>query len=646
LSKKMSEVKGTADKEIQLDDRISGQKNLIEKLAALLLVSFAAGNLLILASYPIKPWVHLPLALGIATLLIMMKDKIAFDGGRSYLRLAFNILIVIFVVSALWYYSAFYQKLIMRPAMPKDLDIIFAAMLTIGCLEASRRANGAGLTVVAGVFLLYAFFGHHLPGAFGHAYFRPSRVLMNLFSDTGIFSSPLEVSATFVFLFILFGEFLNHFGGGDAFITLATGVAGQYRGGPAKVAVLSSALFGTIAGSSIANVAATGSFTIPLMKKIGYRPAFAGGVEAAASSGGQIMPPVMGSTAFILAEIVGVGYSTVAFKSIVPALLYFFAIFVMVDCEAVRLNLRGLPKEELPSLTYTLLKKWPYLLPIVVVFIALLVMKVSTNRAALMGIATTLIVPLVARGGHITRKNFIQALKSGADSSLGIISSCAVAGMIIGCLALTGLGIKIGNMLLFLSGGHTFPLLVAAMILSIILGMGLPTAPAYIVASSVVGPALVKVGIPMFNAHLFILYFAVLAMVTPPVALASYTAAGIAGAKASEVGWEGIKMTFAGFVVPYMFIYGPALLLEGSATIISITILTASLGVVFLGTSIQGYLFGSLGLFQRIMLFSASLCLIFSGLLTDLIGFGIALSALLFFKNQRERLLAFLSRRK
>lgn len=325
--------------------------------------------------------------------------------------------------------------------------------------------------------------------------------------DTGIFGSTLEAACSYVFLFIIFGGFLSGFGGGDVFIELANGLAGRYRGGPAKVAVLSSALLGTIVGNAIANVATTGSFTIPLMKKVGYRPAFAGAVEAAASTGGQIMPPVMGAVAFVMAEMVGLQYSRIALAAAIPAVLYFFSVLIMVDCEAARYGLNGEDPARLPNVRMLLRRKWAYLFPIVVIFVALLGFGVSTSRAALLGIATTLIIPFVARGTDISLKKCIDALAVSGRDILSIIAACAVAGIIIGVLGLTGLGSKIGMLMMAVAHGNLLIMLIASMIFSIILGMGMPTVAAYIVAASVVAPPLVQAGLPMLPRASFHLLF-------------------------------------------------------------------------------------------------------------------------------------------
>jgi len=617
------------------DVETSGKRALGPRLSALVVVlglCYAAFNLIHLLIHSFGPWVHLSVNLCFASILILITYRSLFERRRR-LAAVVDVTLILMAVSTTLYYATQYNEMIFRQGSASTmLDIVFASFLVLVSFEITRRASGAALSIVALVFLLYALLGKYIPGYLGHGGFSYERVMAYLYSDTGIFGSALSAASSYVFLFILFGSFLEKMGGGQVFIDLATGIAGHARGGPAKVAVIASALFGTISGSSVANVAGTGTFTIPLMKKIGYKPHFAGAVEAAASSGGQIMPPVMGSTAFILAEIVGITYASLALKSFIPALLYFLSILIMVDLEAVRTNLKGLDKSSLPDSKKILREKWIFFLPIVTIFITLLVFKTSTSRAAALGIAATLLGPLFfPKVQKLTAKKLLDATYGGSIGVLNIIASCTSAGIIIGVLAMTGLGLKIGTLLVRLSQGSLFLMLLASMFLTIILGMGLPTAAAYIVAASVVGPALTQAGVPMFTAHLFILYFAVTAMVTPPVALASYTAAGIAGCSASKVGWTGLKLSIAGFIVPFMFVYGPGMILEGSPYDIVYSIVCSLVGIVLLAIAVEGYAYfvGKLNAIQRAMILAASLCIMMPGYVTDAIGVALAIVAYL-----------------
>jgi TRAP transporter 4TM/12TM fusion protein len=450
-----------------------------------------------------------------------------------------------------------------------------------------------------------------------------------IFGEEGIFGSALSATVTFVFLFCLFGSFLQNFDGGQFFIDLATCSAGKYRGGPAKVAVIASAFFGTISGSAIANVATTGTFTIPLMKKTGYKPEFAGAVEAVASTGGQIMPPVMGATAFLMSEITGIPYFSICIAAVIPALLYFLSVFIMVDLEAVKLGLKGLNPEIIPDIKKILKEKWPLLAPLIAIIIVLLFLKMSASRTALIGIIVTIIAPLFCRGIKITPAKIIGALEDGAKSCVGIIVSSTCAGIIVAIMAKTGLGIKIGAFLINLSGGHLSLMLVFTAVITLVLGMGLPTPSAYIVCVAVVGQTLVGAGVPLMTTHLFIFYFAILSTVTPPVALSSYTAAAIAKCNPNKTGFQGLRLALVAFIVPFMFTFGESLLMNGTPPLIIQTVITAIIGVICLSGALEGYIMGKLNPIQRILLFAAALLFIDPGLVTDLAGLACAAGALL-----------------
>ena len=613
-----------------------------QKLVYVLSLIFTVFNIAVLAFFPMNTWTHLASCVGFAMGLIFIIYKGPFEGDRpTALHVVLDVLLIAATIFATVYYSTQHDEMIYRVSVFPELgDILTSAILIIVVMEATRRSSSAALCLVAGLFLAYAFFGKYLPASLGHAGFSYKRVLTYMAGDNGIWGVGVGAATSYVFLFIVFGAFLDKFGGGQVFIDLSTKLAGHYRGGPAKVAVISSALFGTISGSAIANVAATGAFTIPMMKKIGYRSEFAGAVESAASTGGQIMPPVMGSCAFIMAEIVGVSYAVLARKALVPACLYFFAILVMVDCEALNAGLRGLAKAPFSEVKKLLREKWAYLLPIIVVFVSLLALNVSTSRAALYGIVSCLAVPVFSARKTFKPKSIIDALAAGGTGVVSIVAVCAVAGIVVGVLAMTGLGMKIATVLLELSGGRLIPLLISTMCLSIILGMGLSALPAYIIAASVSAPILVRAGVPMLTAHLFVYYYSIFAVITPPVALASYAAAGIADADVSKVGFEGFKLASAGIVVPFIFAHSPALLMQGSFFEIVSAVLSAVLGIVVFGCAIQGYCFKKIGIVQRVLLFGAALLMVYSGAMSDIAGVALAAVTLLLFPATRSEVLA------
>lgn len=379
-----------------------------------------------------------------------------------------------------------------------------------------------------------------------------------------------------------------------------------------------------MSGSAIANVVTTGTFTIPLMKKTGYKDYFAGAVEAVASTGGQIMPPVMGATAFIMAEMTGIPYSEICIAALIPAALFFFSVFVMIDLEAVKLNLKGLDPDQIPDIRQILRDKWPLLSPLIGIILMLLVFKMSSSRTAVVAILITIIAPLIKRNIKITLTKVIDALYDGAHSCVSILASCTCAGIIIAVLAVTGLGVKLGSLLISLSGGYMWGLLFLTMLITIILGMGLPTPSAYIVCVSVVGQTLIEAGIPLMAAHLFIFYYAILSTVTPPVAMSAYTAAGIAKSNPNKTGWQGLGLGLVAFIVPYMFVFGPALLMNGTPLEILRALCTAIVGVLCLGVAIIGYMKARVSLPLRAAFLVCAFLLIDTSLLTDIIGVGVA----------------------
>ena len=492
-------------------------------------------------------------------------------------------------------------------------------------LEAARRVAGWPLAVVTLIALLYALFGAYLPGLLGHRGWNLRLLISYLYLDQeGIFGIPLGVSATYAALFILFGSFLNATGTGKFFLDLASFVAGGTRGGPAKIAVLSSALFGSVSGSPVANVYATGSFTIPMMQRLGYRPWFAGAVEAAASTGGAIMPPVMGAVAFLMADITGIPYAHIALSAVLPAILYYFAVGLMVHLEAVKTGLVGLPRSELPTLKQILPNV--YLMIPIVGLIVILSRGFTAFRAAFIAIVLAIGVGLVRKENRSWRKALDALDRGGRDMCL-IAMATAASGIIIGVVSLTGLGLRFTSLILsFSQASLIFPLFLT-MVSCLILGMGMPAAPAYIIVAALAIPSLMQLGVSALAAHLFAFYFAVLSNVTPPVAMAAYAGAGIAGAPMMRTGVTASKIAFTGFLVPFLFVYGPALLLQGSLLEIVWASVTALLGVVCLSAALEGWLLGPAMWYERVVLLAAAVTLIKPGLATD--GFGLAGFALI-----------------
>ncbi|GBF32397.1 TRAP-type uncharacterized transport system [Desulfocucumis palustris] len=516
-----------------------------------------------------------------------------------------------------------FNEMVMRMGAPNKMDLLFGGLCILLVLEATRRAIGWPLPIVTGVFLLYNYFGNHIPGTFGHRGYDIPRIINQMYLTTeGIFGVPLGVVVSIVFLFVLFGSFLEKSGGGNFFINFAVAVAGKAKGGPAKIAVIGSGLMGTISGSSIANVATVGSLTIPMMKRVGYRPEFAAAVEAGASTGGQIMPPIMGAGAFIMAEFTQIPYVQIIAAAAIPAILYYFSIYMNVHFEACRTNMEGLPEDEVPKLKKILQDGWVYIIPIVSL-VAILIMGYSPARAAYIGIALLILASMLRSATRMKLVDIWDALKDAGMTSFSIIAACACAGMIVATVSMTGLGIKFSNMIGALAGGKEILALGLTMLASLILGMALPTTANYIVQASVAAPALVALGLPVLTAHLFVFYFGVFADITPPVALAAYAAAGIAKANPLITGVLASRNVIVAFLIPYLFVYFPALLGKAPASQVAIVTITAMLAVVALSAAFTGFFRRKCGIIERLGLLVIGALLLYPEHFSDIIGFGL-----------------------
>ncbi len=513
------------------------------------------------------------------------------------------------------------ERFVVSAIKIESIDIIVGMVGLILVLEATRRIMGWVMPAIAIVFLFYVYFGPYLPSIISHRGFGFSRIAYQMFfTFEGVLGQPMGVSATFVAVFIIFAAFLRKSGAGEFFMNVAFAVFGRYRGGPAKAAVVGSSLFGTFSGSAVANVVGTGTFTIPLMKSAGYSPDFAGAVEAVASTGGQIMPPVMGAAAFLMTEYLGVPYTKIALAAILPAFLYFFAVYIMVDTEAAKHNLCGLPKEKLPDFKAEMKKGWPFLIPLFVLIILLGLAGRTPSMAGFWGTIAVIAIAIIHPKYRFTLKDFYQCLESGGRGVVEVAAACATAGIIIGSITLTGLGLKLSMMLVTLAGGNLFLLLILTAIVCIILGMGVPTTAAYLVVATLVAPALIKMGVYPMAAHMFVFYYALVSMITPPVALASYAAAGIAQSNPSKTGFTAVRLGIVALVVPFMFVYGPQLLLKGSAPEVTLSIITSIIGCYALAVGVHGYHNGDMKIIPRILVIVGGLGLIKPGLNTDVLG--------------------------
>jgi TRAP transporter 4TM/12TM fusion protein len=534
-----------------------------------------------------------------------------------------------FAVSA--YHVIYYKELVWRAGVYNNMDMIVGIIAVLLILEATRRLAGPVIVCLASFFLLYAYFGMYFPSFMAHKGLTIKRIaVFQWISTEGILGIPIEVSSTFIFLFMVFAAFLGKTGIGEWVTNLAVALTGSKMGGPAKAAVIASAIEGTVSGSSVANTVGSGSVTIPLMKSIGYRKEFAGAVEAAASTGGQIMPPVMGAAAFVMVEFLNIPYGIIALSAAIPAILYFTGIFITVHFEAKKSGLKGIPKEKLPSWKLLLKKKWFLSLPLIGM-IYLLGKGFTPMLAALIGVILCIAVSMILKETRMSLMDIIDGLAEGARSALPVVVSCATAGIIVGIITLTGLGMKMSGGLVKLAGGNLYLTMVLTMIGSLILGMGVPTTANYIIQATVSAPALVSLGVHPLAAHLFVFYFGIVADITPPVALAAFAGAGIAKSNPFKTGVEAFKLGFAAYLIPYIFVLSPILILvrpEGVSTFVFVlailfALATAIVGMVCVGTATTNYLITNDKWYERILLLTAGVLLIDPGLTTDIIGAAI-----------------------
>ena len=549
----------------------------------------------------------------------------------------FDVLLAVFGAATPAYIVMEYQHLVLRSGTVSGIDLVVGLLGILLVIEATRRIVGLPMVCVVLAFLIYAFAGPYMPGVLAHRGLTIEQLVGHLYFTTeGIFGIPLGVSSTFIFLFILFGAYLESTGLGKFFIDLANAIAGWASGGPAKVAVLSSGLMGTVSGSSVANVVGTGSLTIPMMKKLGYHKDFAGAVEAAASTGGQLMPPVMGAAAFLMAEFVGVPYIDIVKAAIVPAFLYFAGIWLGVHFEAKRGNLKGIPRNQLPKIGTILRERGHLALPLIVI-VYLLVSGYTPMRAALVAIVLSILCSALRKSTRMKPIEIVRGLDRGARNVLSVLVACASAGIIIGVVTKTGVGLKLASGLLDLSGGLLLPTMFFTMITAIILGMGVPTTANYVITSTIAAPALVQMGVPVLCAHMFVFYFGIIADVTPPVALAAFAGSGISGGNPLRTGINASKLAIAAFIIPYMFVLSPVLLMiEGTAFDLLLTILTALIGMVALSSALIGYLADDCSTIERLVLIEGGLMMIKPGFLTDIAGFALFV-VILFLQLKRRK---------
>jgi TRAP transporter 4TM/12TM fusion protein len=557
------------------------------------------------------------------TLLLIFSVSITSRSQQDKRKLLLDLVLVLLTLASLGHIFLNYEYVVTRYSYVQSLthwDVVMGVILTLILLEASRRVIGWALPITAVCFLFYAIFGKSFPGLMRHTGFTFEVIIDQLYLTTeGIFGIPLGVSATYVILFVIFGAFLEESGTGQFFMDFANSLVGGTKGGPGKISCVSSALFGTISGSAVANVMVDGWLTIPLMKRTGFKKDFAAAVEATASTGGQIMPPVMGAAAFVMAEYTGIPYIQICIHAAIPALLYYFALFMAIHFEANRTGLLGVPREERPRFQSVMLARGHLFFPLVVI-VYFMIAGYTPMYACIYATLSVVLIALLRAETRMGVMKILKALEFGAKNMLPVAAACACAGIIIGVINLTGLGLKFTSLILVIAGNLLIPALIFTMFAGIVLGMGLPTTAAYIVQAALLIPALIKLGVPTIAAHLFVFYFAIISAITPPVAMAVYAAAGISGSNLWKTGLEAVRIGATGFVIPYMFVYGHSLLMIGSYGTIITTVISASLGVVALSGGLTGWFFKKTTYLDRAMLLAGALLLIKPGLYTDAVG--------------------------
>jgi len=531
-----------------------------------------------------------------------------------------------------------YSMLVERLGDTTWMATLAGALLLIIVLETTRRLLGWILPILSMIFLAYAYLGPHLPFAISHVGYSLKRICVYMSTNLdGMFGTCLSVSATVIFMFVVFGAFLEQ-SGCSAFINdLAISLVGRIKSGPALTAVFASALMGTINGSPVANVVGTGTFTIPLMKKRGYKPAFAGGVEAVASTGGQILPPVMGSGAFLMVAFTAEPYMRIMQYAIIPALLYFLGTAFAVIAQSEKSDIIPTPKEEIPRTRDVFKSGFLYPLIIGVLLWALLIAQLSPLRSALYAVIALPVIMLFDKKKRFTYKSILPSMRKAGLTSISLVLGCACAGIVVSMVSMTGIGVVFGDMMLRQTGGNLFLTLLFSAVTCIILGMGLPTSASYVIGASILAPSLVLLGVPMLTAHMFVFYFACLSSITPPVALAAFAGAGIAGAPPMKTGWEAVKIGFAGFIVPFIFVYNPVLLMQGSVFEILYAFATAIIGIFAMSSGAQGYMMSNLNPFERALLITGGLAMVIPGVWTDLFGIAVVVAVALIKKLRMQK---------
>ena len=596
-------------------------KSALKKVSLILAICFVAFHLYTAAFGTMPGIAQKSIHLGF--LLVIFYINAMVDSEKRWEQIFLGIM-ALFALGGCAYITILDENLQLRAGIVYASDILFAILLIIAIFEACRRKMGNPLVIITLVFVAYAFLGKYIPGFLNQPGMTLKKFTSLVYLTTdGIFGSPLYASASYVVLFVLLGAIMSVSGIGDYMTNLATSLFGHMRGGPAKVAVVASGFFGSISGSPTANVIGTGTFTIPMMKKNGFEPEFAAAVEATASTGGAIMPPIMGSTAFIMAEMLGIPYTAVAKAALIPAILYFLAVLFGVDIYAAKHGLKGIPRSQLPKVR-SMLKQIYMLAPLIFLIFCMAVFNMTIVRSGLLTIIVTLVLVEINPKTRMTKEQWLQIPVQTVKSAVSVGIACAMAGIISGVIMGSGLGYRISSILTSVAGTSMLLLLVLTMVVSLIMGMGVPTTAAYLVLASLVAPTMIQLGIPPLAAHMFIFYFGCISSITPPVALAAYAGAGLAGCDPNKTGYKAFRLAFCSFLMPYLFDYNPVLLMEGGVLDILWSLVTALIGAYLLASGFEGFFFRwSLKWFERPLMILGAVMLIVPGMVTDLVGIAI-----------------------
>ena len=596
-------------------------KSALKKVSLILAICFVAFHLYTAAFGTMPGIAQKSIHLGF--LLVIFYINAMVDSEKRWEQIFLGIM-ALFALGGCAYITILDENLQLRAGIVYASDILFAILLIIAIFEACRRKMGNPLVIITLVFVAYAFLGKYIPGFLNQPGMTLKKFTSLVYLTTdGIFGSPLYASASYVVLFVLLGAIMSVSGIGDYMTNLATSLFGHMRGGPAKVAVVASGFFGSISGSPTANVIGTGTFTIPMMKKNGFEPEFAAAVEATASTGGAIMPPIMGSTAFIMAEMLGIPYTAVAKAALIPAILYFLAVLFGVDIYAAKHGLQGIPRSQLPKVR-SMLKQIYMLAPLIFLIFCMAVFNMTIVRSGLLTIIVTLVLVEINPKTRMTKEQWLQIPVQTVKSAVSVGIACAMAGIISGVIMGSGLGYRISSILTSVAGTSMLLLLVLTMVVSLIMGMGVPTTAAYLVLASLVAPTMIQLGIPPLAAHMFIFYFGCISSITPPVALAAYAGAGLAGCDPNKTGYKAFRLAFCSFLMPYLFVYNPVLLMEGGVLDILWSLVTALIGAYLLASGFEGFFFRwSLKWFERPLMILGAVMLIVPGMVTDLVGIAI-----------------------